>query len=325
MSDFPQYLTEEVAANSHAADLPSVTFLFERTANLDIEQDTRKRRSGHGVFAGVALRRRSDRGRDYAVGCDGARSMVREQLGIERHGTDFDTRMVLAVFSSPELHAGLERLGDRTTYHVVNPDLKGASSSSAASRSVCRGSSTPLAAKDTTSNDTEYIHRIMEETAGFSFPVEFEHIGFWNLRIDVADTYRKDRTFHRWRRCAHHPPYGGQGLNNGLEDVTNLGWKLAAKLNGWGGEALLDSYSQERQPVFAEIGEDIIAGGIKREAKWLELHSPESDLADFPKPPWAWQRSEGAAAGDFDPNHRHSSVCSVGRRMPRSVSIPSSR
>ena len=58
-------------------------------------------------------------------------------------------------------------------------------------------------------------------------------------------------------------PYGGFGLNNGLEDAVNLGWKLAAKLDGWGGEALLQSYSEERRPIFQEVAEDFIAARIR--------------------------------------------------------------
>jgi len=227
----PQYLTEEVL-RARAADLPSVTFFFERTANA-IEQD------GNGVKVTVASQVWPYEDEvieaDYAVGCDGARSLVRETLGIERHGTDFDTRMVLAVFSSPELHAGLERLGERTTYQVINPDLKGAWQFFGRVEVGLSWFFHAPVAKDTSPDDKEYIHGLMEQAAGFSFPVEFEHIGFWNLRIDVADTYRKDRIFIAGDAAHTHPPYGGQGLNNGLEDVTNLGWKLTAKLEGWGG------------------------------------------------------------------------------------------
>ena len=67
--------------------------------------------------------------------------------------------------------------------------------------------------------------------------------------------------------AAHsHPPYGGFGLNNGLEDAANLGWKLAAELQGWGGETLLHSYSDERRPIFRETAEDFIAARI--EERW---------------------------------------------------------
>ena len=62
---------------------------------------------------------------DYVVGCDGARSVVREQVGIERGGTDFDQLMVLVVFRSRELHERLKRFPERSTYRVMHPDLNG--------------------------------------------------------------------------------------------------------------------------------------------------------------------------------------------------------
>jgi hypothetical protein len=215
--------------------------------------------------------------------------------------------MVLAVFASPELHEGLQRFGEKTTYHVVNPEKRGAwqfFGRVEVGRSwFYHGPVRP----DATPNDADYIRAQMEEAAGFPFPVDFEHIGFWNLRIDVADTYRKDRVFIAGDAAHSHPPYGGHGLNNGLEDVTNLGWKLDAKLKGWGGDALLESYSQERQPVFFETGEDVIAAGILHEREWLEQHNPDRDLAEFEK---AWEdRGRGAeTALDVEPHYEGSPV-----------------
>ncbi len=62
---------------------------------------------------------------DYAVGCDGGHSMVREQIGIERGGADFNELMVLALFRSRELHEKLKRFPPRSTYRVLHPDLRG--------------------------------------------------------------------------------------------------------------------------------------------------------------------------------------------------------
>ena len=299
----PQYLTEQVL-RTRAAALPSVTFLFERTAKA-VEQDD----SGARVTVTSEVWPYEDEviEAEYVVGCDGARSMTREQLGIERHGTDLGDRMVLAVFASPELHEGLQRFGEKTTYHVVNPAKRGAwqfFGRVEVGRSWFYHG--PVRA-DATPDDADYIRAQMEEAAGFPFAIDFEHIGFWNLRIDVADTYRKDRVFIAGDAAHSHPPYGGHGLKNGLEDVTNLGWKLDAKLKGWGGDALLESYSEERQPVFFETGEDIIAAGILREREWLEQHSPERDLAEFEKA-WEDRVGGGDAALDVEPHYEGSPV-----------------
>ena len=76
---------------------------------------------------------------------------------------------------------------------------------------------------------------LLNRAAGFANSrAEFDHVGFWDLRVAVADAYRKGRLFIAGDSAHSHPPYGGFGLNNGLEDIVNLGWKLAAVLQGWG-------------------------------------------------------------------------------------------
>jgi hypothetical protein len=110
--------------------------------------------------------------------------------------------------------------------------------------------------------------------------------------------------------AAHtHPPYGGFGLNSGLEDVTNLGWKLAARLQGWGGEVLLESYSQEREPIFTQTGELQIAAGIRRADDFARRYNPEVNKEEFEE---AWANF-GRPGGDgpvraYDPHYSASSV-----------------
>ena len=109
--------------------------------------------------------------------------------------------------------------------------------------------------------------------------------------------------------AAHsHPPYGGFGLNNGSEDVTNLGWKLAAALQGWGGEALLQSYSDERRPIFKETGEDFIAARIEEEAEFLAHYNPDRNRDEFVR---AWDKLEaygGSRVMIYEPNYEGSAV-----------------
>src|SRR6185437_13958884 len=121
-------------------------------------------------------------------------------------------------------------------------------------------------------------------------------------------TYRLGRAFIAGDACHSHPPYGGFGLNSGLEDVANLGWKLAAVLQGWGGERLLDSYDEERRPIFVETGEAMIAGGIERDRAFLERYRPERDLAQFES---AWQKLAEETLGrrqSYEPHYEGSSV-----------------
>ena len=114
--------------------------------------------------------------------------------------------------------------------------------------------------------------------------------------------------------AAHsHPPYGGFGLNNGLEDATNLGWKLAARIKGWGGDGLLRSYGEERRPVFEETAEDFIAARIKREGELLNRHSPESNKAAFEEIWHQFGTDIGWRVQNYEPNYEGSSVVSARR------------
>ena len=99
------------------------------------------------------------------------------------------------------------------------------------------------------------------EAAGAEIDVEFEHIGFWDLRFALRTLSRR-AIFIAGDAAHSHPPYGGYGVNSGLEDAVNLSWKLAAVLQGWGQSDLLDSYDAERRPVFASTARDFIEKAI---------------------------------------------------------------
>jgi 2-polyprenyl-6-methoxyphenol hydroxylase-like FAD-dependent oxidoreductase len=274
----PQYLTEEVV-RARAAQIPNVTFYWEHTVK-DVEQDDNGVRiSASGEqwpYEDIEIEA------DYAVGCDGTRSITNIKQGIERHGTDLGYRMCLAVFKAPELNTAFERFGDKTTFLILNPKYKGAWQffgrvGVEAGTFFFHAPVDP----DTKPTDTEKVLAAMHEAAGFTFDAQFEHLGFWDLSIEVADTYRKGRVFIAGDAAHSHPPYGGHGLNSGLEDATNLGWKLGAKLQGWGSEKLLDTYTEERRPIFIQTGEEIIAGGVKRDGEWLDTYNPDKDKEAF--------------------------------------------
>jgi 4-hydroxyisophthalate hydroxylase len=139
------------------------------------------------------------------------------------------------------------------------------------------------------------------------FPYDLDHLGFWDLRVQVAREYRSGRAFIAGDAAHTHPPYGGFGLNNGLEDAVNLSWKLAAVLQGWGGEGLLESYSREREGVFRDLGENIIAAQIERERAFVERWHPDQDGFEA-----AFGQIAGAggeiAVHDYEPNYEGSAV-----------------
>ena len=269
----PQYRTEEVL-RTRLAGLDNVRTYFGWTAT-GVQQDedgVRVAIEKDGTVQALAGR--------YVVGCDGGHSFVREHADIPRHGTDFDELMVLLVFRSPELHKALKRFPDRSVFRVLHPDLKGYWTFFGR---VDVGEQfffhSPVPAGSTVENLD--FQALLSNAAGFDVSYEIDHVGFWDLRVQIADTYRSKRVFIAGDASHTHPPYGGFGLNNGLEDAVNLGWKLTAVLGGWGGDALLDSYSLERRPVFRDIAEDIIAATIRDEAQFLQRYNPKRDREEF--------------------------------------------
>lgn len=298
----PQYTTEAVM-RQRVAELPSVETLYGWKAEVLTQDD-------HGVTVTVSERAGGARRvlhAAYAVGCDGSRSIVREQASLTQTRTDHDRVMVLLVFRSRELHDLLERYPGKSYYNVLQPELKGYWKFLGR---VDLGSTWFFHApvpRGTTADNFDF-RSYLHQAVGATFAVEFEHIGFWDLRFAIADTYRADRIFIAGDAAHSHPPYGGYGVNSGLEDARNLGWKLAATLQGWGGEQLLDSYDAERRPVFASTADDFIAKSIETDRVFLEAFDPRRDSAAFEA---AWQARAQGAVGEvhaFEPNYEGSPI-----------------
>jgi 2-polyprenyl-6-methoxyphenol hydroxylase-like FAD-dependent oxidoreductase len=296
----PQYRTEEVLRR-RLAEIPGVQSYLGWTAT-DVEQDAdgvRVRMEKDGVQQVLAG--------DFVVGCDGGHSVVREQADIARSGTDWDELVALVVFRSRELHEALKRYPDRSTYRVMHPDLKGYwmfFGRVDADETFFFHAPVPAG----TSRDDVDAADLLHRAAGFPFRCEIDHVGFWDLRVQVARSYRAGRAFIAGDAAHTHPPYGGFGLNNGLEDAVNLGWKLQAVLEGWGGDVLLESYSAERQAVFRDVGEDIIGGWIRDDRQILEKYSPASDREEFERRFAELAAGFGRRLRDFEPHYEGSPV-----------------
>jgi 4-hydroxyisophthalate hydroxylase len=296
----PQYLTESVLRN-RLTGLGPVTTLFGWSAG-SVWQD------GGGVR--VTARQDGGAGRceieaEYAVGCDGAHSRVREQAGIASAGADFDQRMVLAVFRSRELHERLARFPLRTTYRVLHPELKGYWWFFGRVDPAQTWFFHAPVARDATAASLD-AHALIERAAGAGVACDFQHVGFWDLRIDIAERYRQGRVFIAGDAAHSHPPYGAHGLNTGLEDAVNLSWKLAAVLRGWGGADLLDSYTEERRPVFTGTAETITEG-IAADRAFLERYSPRRDRGEF-ELAWRSRTSGEVAPPSYEPHYEGSPI-----------------
>ncbi len=159
--------------------------------------------------------------------------------------------------------------------------------------------------KGATTEDLD-ARAVIERAAGFPIACDFQHIGFWDLRVDIADSYRHGRVFIAGDAAHSHPPYGAFGLNTGLEDAVNLGWKLAAVLHGWGGPGLLDSYAEERRPIFVETGQ-AITDGIARDRDFLARYSPYRDRSEFEQA-WGGLTSGETAPASYEPHYEGSSI-----------------
>lgn len=296
----PQYLTESVL-RTRAAALSSVTALFGWSA-------TSVRLGSDGVRV-TALEdsggaRREIEG-SYLVGCDGAHSLVREQAGIACSGADFRQRMVLAVFQSGDLDAHLARFPPRTTYRVLHPDLEGYWWFFGRVDAAGTWFFHAPVPDDATAANLD-AHTLIERATGFPTACVFRHIGFWDLRVNMADTYRRGRAFIAGDSAHSHPPYGAYGLNTGLEDAVNLGWKLSAVLQGWGKPALLDSYTQERRPIFAETGH-AITEGIASDRAFLARYSPRRDRGEFERA-WRLLTAGDTAPPSYEPHYEGSPI-----------------
>jgi 2-polyprenyl-6-methoxyphenol hydroxylase-like FAD-dependent oxidoreductase len=298
----PQYRMETVLREK-LASLPNVWSRFGWPATA-VSQD------GGGVRVTIGAEEGGGSevlAADYVVGCDGPRSLVRERAGIARSGTDFEQLMVLIVFRSREFHERLKRFPQRSVYRVMHPDFNGYWQFFGR---IDVGEEfffhAPIP-RDTKREGFDF-HALLQKAAGFDFACDFEHVGFWDLKNAVAENYRAGRVFIAGDAAHSHPPYGGFGLNNGLEDAVNLSWKLAATLQGWGAEGLLASYSAEREPVFRDVAEDFIAARIAKDADFLARYNPTRDRAEFEQA-WAARESEaGNRALSYEPNYEGSPV-----------------
>jgi 2-polyprenyl-6-methoxyphenol hydroxylase-like FAD-dependent oxidoreductase len=187
----------------------------------------------------------------YVVGCDGSRSTVRKALGIRYEGEEH----LMNVFMGGEfvsIHMALpgfyEALGPRRAwmYLTINPDtriviitLDGAGEFMMHKR---------RAAGEIVDDDG--IRRTVQRAIGADVPVMIVSQRAWHAGgYLVAERFQGGRMFLAGDAAHLFTPTGGFGLNTGIEDVANLAWKIAARLQGWGGDCLLASYEVERKPI----------------------------------------------------------------------------
>ncbi|MDT0342667.1 rifampin monooxygenase [Streptomyces litchfieldiae] len=185
----------------------------------------------------------------YLVGCDGGRSTVRKLLGVGFPGEPSRTETLMG-----EMEVGVpqEEIAAKVTeIHATDGRFSLTPFGDGAYRVVVPAAGVSDRAEPPTLED---FRRELRAIAGTDFGV---HSPRWLSRFGdatrLAERYRVGRVLLAGDAAHIHPPIGGQGLNLGVQDAFNLGWKLAAQIRGWAPETLLDTYQAERRPVAADV------------------------------------------------------------------------
>ncbi len=253
--------TLEPLLKSVADALPTVNVRYG-TEFLSLEQDE----------GGVTARTTTENGdvtyrAKYVVGCDGGASPVRKQLGIKLRGEGNLLHLRQALYYSEELYNRIP-LGDGPGrgrhYHVAD------------------GQATFLIMQDSTKHWT--LHAVVEKDEDMAAqfekavaaPVDYQmlYVGQWKQNLLLADNYGSGRVFLAGDAAHLVIPTGGLGMNTGVGDAVDLGWKLAATLEGWGGPNLLRSYEIERRQVGdRNVGASRYASLGRR--KWRSQYRPD--------------------------------------------------
>ena len=222
----PQSRTEEILRDRLRALGGNVEFaigLVEFTLDRDRVRVTLS--NGEVVYA------------DYRVGCAGGHSLVRKILGLQLVGETFEEKGYLVA------DVGVEGL-DRHDWHVW-PFAKGGS------LGLCPLPGTELFQLMASASIESSMAAAVEKATRH----RISHVAWsstYRPQVRMVDHYRVGRVFLAGDAAHVHPPAGGQGLNTGVQDAYNLGWKLASVIRG-GPPALLDTYEMERLPVAAAV------------------------------------------------------------------------
>lgn len=288
----PQFLTERIMRQRLAELGCRVEFGCELVGFEQDEDGVAARLSGANGEETVRAR--------YLVGADGGRSFVRHALGLDFPGRTLGVRAVVA-------DAGLTGLG-RDAWHQFNDGEM------ERMIAICPLAGTdlfqiqaPVPLDGDIDLSAEGLGRMIGERTGRA-DIQVHSIiwaSAYAMNARLADRYQVGRVFLVGDAAHIHPPTGGQGLNTGVQDAYNLGWKLAAVLGG-GDESLLDTYEDERRPVAESVLglstrllEAQKQGGMRRgrEVRQLDIGYPDSPLSRQPA-----ERSGGLRAGERAPD-----------------------
>lgn len=268
----PQYKVEAVLL-AHLRSLPSVTVAFGQELVTVAQDDTGVSAQVRNLETG-AMRELSAQ---YLVGADGGRSTVREQVGIRMIGDYGLSRNNMTIFQAPGL-AEAQPHGPGIQIWQCNDE---APSFIGPMDTDDRWFFAPTGiAPDAVFSEEEVLGMIRRST-GLDLPYKILSNEIWTIHRLLAERYSSGRVFLTGDACHLHPPFGGFGMNMGIGDSVDLGWKLAAIVQGWGDPALLDTYEMERRPIHhyvldeAEANHSLAPNQLAREG--IEEDSPHGE------------------------------------------------
>src|SRR5579884_48327 len=218
----------------------------------------------------------------YALGCDGARSVVRAAIGVHYEGTSDSRPNFGLVFRAPGL-AERQPHGPAVHYWVLNPARPGVMGRMDMEDqwwAIVNGVPAEIGQADP--------YSLIYGLVGAEIEAEVLGTDPWTARMLLAERYRKGRVFLVGDAAHLNPPWGGHGFNTGIGDAVNIGWKLAAALEGWGGEGLLASYEAERRPIAERTIREAVAN--------MSVLAPELSNPDLDAPGMTGEQARHAAA-----------------------------
>ncbi len=237
----------------------------------------------------------------YLAGSDGGHSFVRKSQGIGFEGETWpNARMYVGDVVTEDL--------DRDHWHCWPSDAAGWVGMCPLATTGAFQFQAAVAGENPPEPSLELFQRILDERTGGNIKLtSAPWLSLYRVNIRMVDRYRAGRVFLAGDAAHVHSPAGGQGMNTGIQDAWNLGWKLAMVLNG-ANPALLDTYEEERLPIAASVlgistrlAKQFVATGnrFSRSAETLQLgiHYRQSSLSQP-----ANSVSEGLAPGDRMPD-----------------------
>ncbi|MEO6530780.1 MAG: rifampin monooxygenase [Specibacter sp.] len=235
----PQPVTDRLLAE-RAVELGAQIRRGAEVAGFEQDQDE----VGVELTDGTRLRSR------WLVGCDGGRSLVRRLLNIGSPGEPAQTEWLLGEveLTTPpdELAEVADRVRKANNGFGIGPAGDGLYRAVVPAATVAQDRTVPPS--------LEEFRTQLRAYAGTDFGVHSPRsLTRFSDATRLAEKYRVGRVLIAGDAAHVHPPLGGQGLNLGIQDAFNLGWKLAAQVSGWAPEGLLDSYFAERHPVAEEV------------------------------------------------------------------------